>query len=1532
MNHQTRPLGVAGGTLSPTNVDYVVRPSDALILAALRRRDFCYVLSSRQMGKSSLLARATATLRAEGWRVVPVDMTTLGTVTRSVWYQTLCEWILDASNSVLTVSQFWSEPGVSDVRRFCNLISALAAESPAPLAIVFDEIDSTIPLPFTDDFFASLRSIHNERAYHPELKNVVFALAGVAAPHELIKDKHRTPFNIGQPIDVTDFTAEEAAHLLNGSGAVPQCLQSVVLGRILHWTGGQPYLTHLLCRLLPNFSDMASESDLVEQVDKLVATRLLEDGNLKREAHLSHIAERLRAYRGPGGRRALQLILMRLHRNKPVSDKALSQPLTALKLAGVVRVTSSGMVRFTNEAYRRTFSRSWVSTELRDVGTPLRRAAVIMAACMMLGVGFATWFYPNQLIGTLRSLDRDTNTAKALHGSLQWFPWQRTSATNEYVRVLRARIGEDLNGLQYATAAKAYKDLAPWDPASRQFMTHTVEAAYNKSRYTNDRIELIRVLSDCGIFEKELHKRHLAFLRLRIAKLLENYRPSHYDMISLYVYYGPAPDEEVSDPTAATSIRPITSGMSSTELNRRETRVPSVGDEMQMLSEIVSLWNEQSIIAKSLADDDSAGADASVADSSTQASQSDELTAENWPPYYPFGCFSLEALVATADWSAKRLHQVNDLQGLSLAHRHIDIAELKVAFHRALMELIIERASELAARERSDLAIALLDAYDHIDPTGRLRLYQSEIRSARQAGLVVQIPLSNGNPSLIQSMADARGLVAIGRPTVRSVPGDGFTLFLSGRTLVHYDHSQQSTMRRHHFEGIVLDAAWHASRRMVFISTSDGRLSWYRTDSDAGIESTDLGGSTSQLLVLESGDLLTVSVTTEQSTRLRRWNINDLFEQMGSPVADSTLERTAVQLADVVGNTVVFTGFGKIGLVDDKSLSVRFRSDQVFDFGSRIHFLGGHGESRFRFVAANKDGRIVVAEIHADEDATHHGVRILQELCPSGRIVDASKDVICIMPNDQSLTLYERSGEQYLPKQTYAGLARLQSCALSETIVGMLDVHGLVELVDRKSGQRVTATYAPQARHLVWHDADNLWMCGSRSFELWDHRRITSPLTKPASVHDDTPSRDMFSGALVAIAADSAWRTDAESPSPPLDGLEPSTFANLKPIGQFPVTSSSGPGGDNGDKIEIHQLCSFKDPQNDGRLIYCGVAHDRGKGACRLIFFRVEADKARPLGQCVVDLSIRRISDTGFATTSVEETGRLWFAPDLRQLFFIDRSGELFGATVDLDRWRAGGALKTTASLQRLPLRTDPARTAFLNGEHRTIVGYATGAFAFGNSLKGLRNYSFPIAAAAPPHLSVRNTLTGECLVAEVLAAKGMNLSFEVPLDESIYDQPPMRARNLAPWKINELGLATLDDTVEVDSIPLQFTHSCFGCVIAAVPGLDGVLVVKAPEFGELKVVDMLGNDINLRDGDKITGFQRVLFKDATQQMNDFCQVVTSARSGLVRLDDTRTNRESERFDSPFVDLVRGDSRTRCRLSWGWDRPPTSSDERNRFK
>lgn len=244
----TRPKLSTYGGLKEGDL-YVERPADRTLLAALKQGDYAYVLSSRQTGKTSLMARTLNKLRDAGCRCAKVDLGSMGTdVEPSQWYMSLALELADAAgcDESFVENHFAASQRRTIIQRFTRFLRDLVAHSPQPLVIFIDEIEGFLKLPMrvTDDFLAAIRSCYNDRSREPAYRRLSFCLLGVCTPTELIRDERRTPFNVARGIDLADFAWEDtrAGFLPVLGDAGPEAEEA--LRRIYSWSGGHPYLTH----------------------------------------------------------------------------------------------------------------------------------------------------------------------------------------------------------------------------------------------------------------------------------------------------------------------------------------------------------------------------------------------------------------------------------------------------------------------------------------------------------------------------------------------------------------------------------------------------------------------------------------------------------------------------------------------------------------------------------------------------------------------------------------------------------------------------------------------------------------------------------------------------------------------------------------------------------------------------------------------------------------------------------------------------------------------------------------------------------------------------------------------------------------------------------------------------------------------------------------------------------------------------------------------------------------------------------------
>src|SRR5205085_7146579 len=101
---------VTGGTLRQDAPSYVERQADRDLYEGLLRGEFCYVLTSRQMGKSSLMVRTAASLREAGVQVAILDLTALGqNLSPEQSYEGLLGRLARQLDREDELEQFWDE-------------------------------------------------------------------------------------------------------------------------------------------------------------------------------------------------------------------------------------------------------------------------------------------------------------------------------------------------------------------------------------------------------------------------------------------------------------------------------------------------------------------------------------------------------------------------------------------------------------------------------------------------------------------------------------------------------------------------------------------------------------------------------------------------------------------------------------------------------------------------------------------------------------------------------------------------------------------------------------------------------------------------------------------------------------------------------------------------------------------------------------------------------------------------------------------------------------------------------------------------------------------------------------------------------------------------------------------------------------------------------------------------------------------------------------------------------------------------------
>ena len=383
-----------GGTVQAGGGIYIPRKADEELLELCRAGEFAFILSSRQVGKSSLMVRTAQQLGEENIRSVIIDLSAIGVnISIDEWYLGILNEIANELDLETDIFTWWSERAqLGQTNRLVNFFrDVLLKEVEERVVLFFDEIDSTLSIDFSDDFFAALRSIYNARSTTPDFSRLSFVLIGVATPSDLISDSKRTPFNIGRRVDLTDFSIEEAADLAKGINSDAD----EILKEVFAWTGGHPYLTQRLCQYLahsphPNLPPEAGEgtkSSLSRSWERAEGEGSLERNRVFSKNSVSDAVETL--FKGEGGRNDnnLQFVrdmllerakdpagVLRMYRKvlkgkKTVEDDEQSLNKSHLKLSGVVR-RREAKLKLSNRVYREVFTLSWARENILRIEKP----------------------------------------------------------------------------------------------------------------------------------------------------------------------------------------------------------------------------------------------------------------------------------------------------------------------------------------------------------------------------------------------------------------------------------------------------------------------------------------------------------------------------------------------------------------------------------------------------------------------------------------------------------------------------------------------------------------------------------------------------------------------------------------------------------------------------------------------------------------------------------------------------------------------------------------------------------------------------------------------------------------------------------------------------------------------------------------------------------------------------------------------------------------------------------------------------------
>ncbi|MFA7239430.1 MAG: asparaginase domain-containing protein [Sulfuricellaceae bacterium] len=356
-----------GGAIDPARQVYVVRAADRQVYELLAQGNHVSLHSGRQAGKTSLMLNLKDRLTADGHLCLDVDMSVIFNGSELIdglfrLRNRLREQLAAMSKGDLALRELHHMPGdsIADVLRRLLLHLVEVSNKRAPgrrLYLMLDEIDILMRFPADESaqFFLALREFFNRPDSYGD--RLILLLVSVLTPNEIILDHPTGGISIGCFRDISlplfDNCLAVRAQLLEQGFPERQndSALDAILAQVLGLSGGQPFLTGLLCQELQYAADPTTRfAELASEV--LYASRSIAHNHLfGMRKQLADMGERVYA---------ILETYRRVLRGDMLSPSRGGWNAASLENIGLLRLDDDGFYRIANPIYQAHFDEPWV--------------------------------------------------------------------------------------------------------------------------------------------------------------------------------------------------------------------------------------------------------------------------------------------------------------------------------------------------------------------------------------------------------------------------------------------------------------------------------------------------------------------------------------------------------------------------------------------------------------------------------------------------------------------------------------------------------------------------------------------------------------------------------------------------------------------------------------------------------------------------------------------------------------------------------------------------------------------------------------------------------------------------------------------------------------------------------------------------------------------------------------------------------------------------------------------------------------------
>lgn len=241
--YMERSAPTTGGTVNRSSTGLTLEA--ACYEAILQPGSLVRIKGAKQTGKTSLLVRLLHQVAQQQYDVALLRLQALEPATLQdvdALLQWFCQQVTLSLQLPNYLNDYWDDLFGSSISCKSYFEEYLLLQSAQPLVLALDDVDRLFPsIDVADEFLGLLRAWHEDaktRDVWRKLRLVLSHAADVYIPLNI----HKSPFNVGLPIELIPFTQPQIHALADRYGLG---LSDSQVGHLWQFVGGQPYLVQL---------------------------------------------------------------------------------------------------------------------------------------------------------------------------------------------------------------------------------------------------------------------------------------------------------------------------------------------------------------------------------------------------------------------------------------------------------------------------------------------------------------------------------------------------------------------------------------------------------------------------------------------------------------------------------------------------------------------------------------------------------------------------------------------------------------------------------------------------------------------------------------------------------------------------------------------------------------------------------------------------------------------------------------------------------------------------------------------------------------------------------------------------------------------------------------------------------------------------------------------------------------------------------------------------------------------------------------